>query len=216
MKDVQRILQESLKTKNGSGILFIDTNYLHSFHISDMDYISKICKLGRYDIKHVFEWHNNLERWYNDQTVRDHFGREIKPKQLIRTFDKIVNEGLNMIAGCITGQDSSTFHFHAIGEGEDLAEAFSGDTQLSDEIHRIDVRNTNEGGSMTRDGSTIYFVGNHPPELGTATITETGIFDTSSPATDKMLDHSVFDPGISHDQHEDSAGSTTVVYMCGI
>ncbi len=216
IEDIQKILQETLKSNRGSGALCIDTNYLYNFHNSDIDYISKICKLGRYNKQAVFEWHNTLEKWYNDQTVRNDFAREIKPVQLVRNIDKIVNEGLEMIAKTFLGGVGSVFKYHAIGEGEDLVDVTPGDTSLVDQISRIDVTQAAEGGSLTREGSTVYIVGNHPASLQSATITETGVFDSLSTTNDKMLDHSIFDPGIDHDQFEDSAGSTTVIYMCGV
>ena len=212
-EDVQKVLQECLKSK-GSGILCIDANYLYSFHVSDMDYVSKICKLTRYNKETVFLWHDMLERWYNDQTVRDSFGREIKPKQLVRVFDRIVNEGLGVLAGALTGQGDSNFHYHALGEGE-VTVALPSDKQLVDEINRIDVNRTNDGGSLTKEGSTIYVVGNHPSSLPSANITESGVFNAQK-SPDLMLDHSIFDNPIIHDQFEDSAGSTTVIYMCSV
>ncbi len=213
--NIREILQNTIKG-NGNTALGLDVNYLYSFDKSDIDYISKICQSGRYDFNNVLDWHKKLERWHDDQTVRNDFAREIKPVQLVRNFDKIVNEGLEMIAKTFLGGVGSVFKYHAIGEGEDLADVTPGDTQLADEISRIDVTQAADGGSLTREGSTVYIVGNHPASLQSATITETGVFDNASATADKMLDHSVFDPGIDHDQFEDSAGSTTVIYMCGV
>jgi len=221
IEDIQKILTETISNikgnKVGTGILFFDTSYLYTFHVSDMDYISKLCKLQRNNnIKAVYQWHELLERWYNDQTVVDKFfNREIKPLQIRRNLDRIVTEGLEIVAGCLAGLEGSNFHYHAIGEGDNPS-ALPNDTQLLDEISRIDVLTNSDGGSVARDGSTLYFVGNHPASIASAEISESGIFDNKLTTKDNMLDHSVFDPVVHHDQFEDSAGSTTVVYMCGI
>ena len=213
IEDIQKVLDNTvtkIKGKVGTGILFLDVSYLYSFDVCDMHYVSKLCNLGKYDVKYSKEWHMNLERWYNDQTVNLPF----KPQQVRRNFDRVVNEGLDLVASCLTGGDGSVFQFHAIGEGED-PEALPNDFQLVDELSRIDLFNNADGGSLSREGSTLYFVGNHPDSIASATITETGIFNARAPP-DIMLDHSVFDPGINHDQFENSAGSTTVIYMCGV
>jgi hypothetical protein len=219
LEDIQRILDNTVndikgKRNVGNGILMFDTSYLYNFHVNDMDYITKLCKLNRYSNKNVFEWHNRLERWYSDQTVRDNFGREIKPLQLVRNFDRIVNEGLEMVAECLSGGKGTQFNWHAIGDG-DADSALPSDDQLVHQISRIDMTASSLGGSLSREGSTLYFVGVHPETIGSTIITETGVFDEKQ-SPDTMLDHSVFANGINHDQFEDSAGSTTVVYMCGV
>ncbi len=210
--NIREILQD-IKGK-GNTALGLDVNYLYNFDKSDMDHISKICKLGRYNFSNVLDWHKKLERWYDDQTVRNDFAREIKPIQLVRNFDKVVNEGLEMIAQTMLGGSGSVFKYHAIGEGE-VSDALPSDTQLVDQLSRIDVTKVADGGSLSREGSTVYIIGNHPDSIKSTEITETGVFDNQT-TPDKMLDHSIFDPPIFHDQYEDSAGSTTIIYMCGV
>ncbi len=217
-EDIQRLLQQTVDTfgkRKGSGVLAFDTSYLYNFHPSDFEYIRQLNMVPRYEPDKVIEWHRILERWYNDQTVSEPFGRQIKPIQIVRQFDKIVNEGLEMIAQCLAGGGGAIFKYHALGEGE-IEEPFAGDTVLADEINRVDVTQNVLGCSLSRDGSTLYIVGNHPITLEDADITETGVFDSMNKSQDNMLDHSVFPTAVNHDQGEDVQGSTTIVYMCGM
>ena len=218
LEDVKRVLEQSIQKsgKGGPGILAIDVNYLHAFDVSDMPYISKLCRLPRYEPKKAIEWHRLLERLYNDQTVLDNFNRPIKAVKVLRSFDKIVNEGLEMIAQCLIGSSTSIFKFHALGQGEDLTQAFPADDELVDEISRIDVTQTTDGGSLSVDGSTVYIVGNHPASLADTTITEAGVFDAALATDDIMLDHTVFAEGIDHVKNEDQQGATLIIYMCGV
>jgi len=241
--DIQKIIQDSLKDYKGSGMFLFDVSYLYNFRVGfEADYVRDLnlnLRFAQQDVDRLYHvrkqfpseyeravqlnklalnvWHTCLEKWYNGEAVHDHFfNKDIKPISIQRRIDKIVNEGLEIVALCLTGHTGTVFKFHAIGEGEDLNEALASDTKLVDEMSRIDVTNSVTGGSTSRDGSTIYIVGNHPSTLPSATITETGVFDSMDKTKDNMLDHSIFDPGIDHDQFETSPGSTTVVYMCGI
>ena len=221
IEDIQKILENTASNgrKVGNGLLFLDANYLYNFRVQDMTIVSKYNMLGRYDIRAVKEWHNACERWYNDQTVSLGFDiastTNIKPIKIVRKFDRIVNEGLELVAKMLLGESGTLFKYHAIGEG-DAEEALPSDTAMVDQISRIDVTKASDGGSLSRDGSTIYIVGMHPASLGSASITETGVFNHSDPTKDLMLDHTVFPTPIVHDQFEDSAGSTTIIYMCGV
>ena len=215
---IQRLLQQTLdeheRGKRNVGIVAFDASYLYSFAVSDSDIVRKLCLYNRYHEGHILRWHYLLERWYNDQTVCIN-NRPIKPLQIQRTFDKIVNEGLEAIAKCLIGQDAGIFNFAAIGDG-DVDEALPGDKTLTSEVFRMDVTQTSEGGSLSRDGSTIYVVANFPNTIAQTTFTETGVFNSGDLANDIMLDHSVFPSGIDHDQNEDAQGVTTVIYMCGL
>ena len=214
--DIQEILQNAVpNTINKPQIIFLGAAYLYTFHLDDFEQVRKFNILGRYDIRAVKQWHNCLERWLQDQTVT--LGdRTFKPIAISREFRRVVNEGLEMLAGCITGGASGIFEFRSIGDGTASA-ATPGDTTLGNEIDRINVNTTPEGGSITRSGTTIYSVGNHSKDIPTPAnneFTECGMHSTDSATTDEMLDHSIFDDEIPHVQGEDAPGSTTIIYMC--
>ena len=216
--DIQDIFQETLKDfkEAKTRIIYLDASYLYTFELSDFEYIRNFNMLMRRSPLHIREWHRLLERWYQDQTVRNDIGYVLKPIKISRTFDRVVNEGMEMLAKCIIGGGDTTFNFRAIGDGA-ISAASPSDIELVNEIDRIDVNDNPEGGSLSRDGSTIYSVGNHSKTVETpanSEFTECGIFNSSDLVTDKMLDHSVFDDPVPHTQNVDAPGSTTVIYMC--
>ncbi len=218
-QDIQDIFTKTLREFKDikTRIIYLDASYLYTFHLDDFLYIKKLNLLMRRNPLHVREWHKLLERWYNDQTVRrNDIGYTIKPIKISRTFDRVVNEGMEMIAQTMTGGNGGLFEFRTIGDGG-ASSATPGDTVLGNEIDRINVNEAPDGGSLTRDGTTVYSVGNHAKSVPTPAnnqFTECGMHDTDDVATDRMLDHSIFEDPIPHTQNEDSPGSTTVIYMC--
>ena len=212
---LQAIYDNALR-EHKTRVFFLDASYMYNFHLDDFDTVRKFNILGRYDVRANIEWHKCLERWYQDQTVTI-ADRTFKPIKIVRTLDRIVNEGMIQIANAICGLGTiSSFDWRVIGDG-DIDLPSLADTTLSNEVDRINVNETPEGGSLSRDGTTIYSVGNHSKETPTpenGEFTECGMVSDSSTTNDKMLDHSVFSDPIQHTQNVDSPGSTTVIYMC--
>jgi hypothetical protein len=241
-EDIQQIFEDTIKKyKVLPRLMFIDANYLYSFNLDDFVEVRNFNMLGRYYALKLKElskqknvnkteyeicladnsiycrtWHNCLERWLEDQTVT--LGdKQIKPIAISRSFDRVVNEGLEIVARSISGGGGdASFPFRSIGDGAATA-ATPADKILGNEIDRIDVNTAPEGGSLSRDGFTIYSVGNHSKDIPTPVnnkFTECGMHSTDSPTTDDTLDHSIFDDPVPHLQNEDSPGSTTIIYMC--
>jgi hypothetical protein len=218
---IQEIFHNTLKDfkQAKTRIIYLDASYLYTFQLADYPEIRKLNLLTRYNHSLAIEWHRLLERWYQDQTVVIN-NRNIKPIKISRTFDRVVNEGLEMIAAAIVGGSGSSniFNFRAIGDGT-IDAASPSDTALVHEIDRINVDDNPEGGSLSRDGSTIYSIGNHSVDVPTPAngeFTEVGMFDSEDTNNDRILDHSVFEDPIPHTQHADAPGSTTVIYMCSV
>jgi uncharacterized Rossmann fold enzyme len=105
------------------------------------------------------------------------------------------------------------FQFHALGSGV-LTETLPSDKTMVNQISRIDVTVDPNGGSMSRDGSTIYIIGNHPKSIAQGNLTEVGIFNSANTAIDRMLDHSIFPTAIPHLINQDVAGATVVIWQC--
>ena len=159
--DIQTIFEKVIDENKPRypGLIFLDANYLYTFNNDDFVDVRKLNLLTRYDHTLAIEWHRLLERWYQDQTVHIN-DRLIKPIKISRTLDRVTNEGMEMIAGCVTGQDNANFEYRTIGDGV-ISAASPSDRTLSNEVDRINVNETPEGGSLSRDGSTIYSIGNH-------------------------------------------------------
>lgn len=237
-QDIQDIIRRTIREFKGAlpHIMTLDGNYLYSFDKSDVPFVNKFVKESNLYQKwikegnrwlivnpHIIEWHTKLENWFigDYQTI---YGKRIKPLQISRTFDRVPNECLELIAGSFTGQDFTTMAYHGIGSGAEAGTSPSpADTQLAQEINRINVITDQGGGTLSRTGTTFYCVGNHPISVESADITETGIFDREKPALgeddvpttdDRMGDHAIFPNKISHDKGQDAVGGTTVIYIC--
>ncbi len=216
--DIQEIFQKVIDENKPRfpKLVFLDANYLYTFHLNDFVEVRKLTLLTRYDHTLAIEWHRLLERWYQDQTVHIN-DKLIKPIKISRSFDRIVNEGMEIIASAICQSGGiPAFPYRTIGDGV-VGDPTPSDRILVNECDRIDVNVTPEGGSLSRDGTTVYSIGNHSKTVPTPAneeFTECGMHNTDDVNTDKMLDHSVFDDPVPHVQNADAPGSTTVIYMC--
>lgn len=217
-QQIQEIYDNALREYK-TRIFYLDASYMYTFHLDDFEIVRKFNILGRYDKRANIEWHRCLERWYQDQTVT--LGdRVFKPIKISRSLDRVVNSGMEMIAGCLIGESSSVFNFRAIGDGDvptDQEDVSLADTDMYNQIDIIDVNTAPEGGSLSKDGSTIYSVGNHSKTVPTPTdnlFTECGMFDSDDEEDRNMLDHSGFPDPVPHTQNVDAPGSTTIIYMC--
>ena len=213
--DVQDILNKAAHDTKTPKVILIGAAYLYTFHLDDFEQVRKFNILGRYDIRAVKQWHVCLERWCNDQTVTLG-GKTFKPIAIDNNFKRVTNEGMEMIANTFVGGSGAYFKYRSIGDG-DIDEVSPSDTTLVHEVDRIDVTADSEGGSISRDGTTIYSIGNHlktVPTPANGVFTECGMHNTDLPSTDKMLDHSAFEEPIPHTQNADAPGSTTVIFMC--
>jgi hypothetical protein len=209
--DIQAIFEKVVR-KYRTRLCYLDISYLYTFHLDDFETVRKINLLARYSKRAVTEWHKILERWFCDQTVI--LGcRQIKPIQIERSFDRVVNEGMEETVMCWMGSSGSVFKFHAIGNGL-VTEALPSDKAMVNQLSRIDVTQGADGGSVTRDGSTFFIIGNHPKSTEQGDMSETGVFNSESTANDKMLDHSLFLNTVPHLINQDIPGSTTVIWQC--
>jgi len=225
--DIQKIVSDTIKECRAiAKILYLDVNYLYSFDIADLYYIYKFTDMIREDSKLAEDWLRYLEIWYSGQSV-NLFGVEIKPLQITRTFDRVPNEFMEMVAQIFVGQGPRSFDamkFHAVGDGATVGATPSpADTTLQHEVDRIDVTLEAGGGGITRRGSTFFCIGNHDTFMESATITETGIFDRDVPNAgaegepiidDRMGDHSIFPSAVDHNKGQNAIGSTTVIFQC--
>jgi hypothetical protein len=212
--DLQQVYDNALREYK-TRVFFLDASYLYTFHLDDFVEVRKFNLLARYDPTVNPIWHQCLERWYQDQTVTIG-GRTLKPIQISRTLDRVVNEGMERIAGFVCGiVGVNAFECRGLGDG-DIDEPSLADEDLEHLIDIINVNTTPEGGSLTQAGTTIYSVGNHSKDTETPDnneFTECAMYDDIGSGR-HMFDHSTFDDPVEHTQGVDSPGSTTIVYMC--
>jgi len=222
--NLQELFDSGFKVVPGlPKLIFVGAAYMYTFHLDDFETVRKHNILGRYDVRANVEWHRCLERWVNDQSVT--LGnRTFKPIKISRNFYRVTNEGMEAVALSIVGSGGDVefgnraFRYRSIGDGDVAGDVPNPSTKvLVNEIDRIDVNSTAEGGSLSRDGTTIYSIGNHSNTIPTPAgdgFTECGMEDTSDPATDLLLDYSIFEDAIPHTQNAYAPGSTTVIYQC--
>jgi len=216
-EDIQRVFEKVITEHKPRlpRLVYLDLNYLYNFHLDDAEIVRKFCILGRYDLNAVLQWHQYCERWWADMTVIIG-GRQIKPIKISQSLDRVVNEGMEQTALSWTGTNTLAYKFHAIGDGV-VSEVLPSDKILVNELDRVDVTTDPNGGSISRDGSTFYIVGNHAASTAQGDMSETGVFNAEKPVSvdnDKMLDHSSFPDEIEHLINQDIPGSTTIIWQC--
>ena len=212
--DIQEIFYKVIEEKKViPRLIYVDCSYLYNFDLSDFETIRKISLLCRYSLRSVLERHQILERWLSDQTVV--LGcKQIKPIKIVRSFDRVVTEAMEDVAKFFTGSGTAApFKYHAIGSGV-FSEVLPSDKAMVNQVSRIDVTTDSNGGGLSRDGSTIYVIGNHPKSIEQGDMSELGAFDSLDVLNDRMLDHSKFATPIQHLINQDVAGGTIVVWQC--
>lgn len=226
--DIQRIFEQVVKEAypHKPTLLYLDVSYLYTFDVSDILYIQKFteklkqAQQGNRNPLQI-EWNRFLERWYSGEYVTL-WDKKIKPIQIERTIDRVVNEFMERIASAMAGfGDFAPMKFNAIGDGAVAGSSPSpGDTALTNELDRINVQDTIGGGGLTVDGSTFMNIGNHDRFSTSGDITEVGIFDAELPGTeipiidDRMGDHSIFPTAVNHISGTDAAGASVIIYQC--
>src|SRR5512138_3515960 len=122
--DIQRLFEKVVAESkpHRPNLLYLDVAYLYTFDVSDIPFIQrftekmKLAQQGKRNPLQI-EWHRMLERWYAGEYVTLST-KKIKPLQIERTVDRVVNEFMEMVAGAMAGQgDFAPMKFHAIGDG---------------------------------------------------------------------------------------------------
>ena len=235
-EDIKRAFEQTVKDcgQSKTNLLYLDVAYLYTWNLEDVPFIGRFTdemRAAQYvDEKGVMrnplqlEWHRMLEHWHRGDWVKL-YGKWIRPKQIERTIDRVVNEFMERIAAAMAGQgDFDAMKYHAIGDGAEAGTSASpSDTALVSEVDRIDVTKDKGGGGITVDGSVFMCIGNHDTFSTSGDMTEMGMFDRELPGAgvddvpiidDRMGDHSIFPNEVSHTAGSDAPGGTIVVYQC--
>lgn len=223
----EKVIVEAYPRK--TNLLWLDVAYLYTFDVSDIPHIAKFTERMK-EVQQSnknplqIEYHRMLERWYAGESVYL-YDKSIKPIQITRTIDRVVNEFMERIASAMAGfGDFAPMKFNALGDGAVAGTSPSpGDTALVSELDRIDVTSQVGGGGLTVDGSTFMNIGNHDRFMTGGDLTEVGIFDAELPGAgeddvpiidDRMGDHSIFPDEVTHISGQDAAGASVIIYQC--
>ena len=134
-------------------------------------------------------WFNKLRRVHDDQTVFDDLTkRYFEPIDVGISGNKLVNEGLELIAESIITGQGKNFDNYAVGRGTTSVNIR--DTQLADEIIRLDIKDN--GGFALNRGTTLFYSLFFPESVISATVTETAINDRLDKTIDNMLLRTLF------------------------
>jgi hypothetical protein len=219
----------SFKSDNGN-IGLHGEEYACVWDISDYDNIFKLFKLIRqsardrdfYKHKFLVEGFNDkLSRVYNDQTVRNENDFDLfEPIQIVKSNNKIVNDGLVRIAELVTGTlglssggnsiiGSGLWTHIACGIGD--APVSASDFQLHNELARVSLATD---GFQSAAGSVMRFGGFFPPTTQSSSIQEAGCFDDPSGGT--MFFRTVYDIPIVHLINDDFFSVAHNIYQTSV
>lgn len=205
------VILDSTRIECREKLSFVDVGYAASYDLADSIEIQKEFTLIQLGEKDPMEYYNKLDRYYDDQTVfNSTLKRYFEPLDIAKAGNKLVNEGLEVIAQSIISGKSTNFDNYAIGEG--TASVNVTDTQLSDEIQRLDI--LTNGGFVQSRGTTIFYGVFFPKTMISATITETGINNSLDKTIDKMLLRTLFpsDQYITHVKNFDTVSVGHIIY----
>ena len=237
--DIKRIIKDALDNFKGikPRVIFVDGSYLYTFDKADVPFINKyiIEEMRTGDIQveeeerlvwrnpKMVQWHMWLERWCMNETV-EIYGKKIKPLKIVRSIDRVPNPCLEKVARSFAGQDFNTMAWAAIGDGAIAGTNPSpSDTNLANEVSRINVLSEDNGGDLSADGNTFYSVAAFDvatPTSNTPGFTESAIYDRDTPPVGSTIvptmgEHSIFDDAVPHTSGSDAPGVTTFIYTCG-
>ena len=166
-----------MSIENSQHLGYEDIGYCALWDARDEAMIDKLLHNIRIGKNKPDTFENKLMRYYNDQTT------DIEPLEMTDPKkDLVVNSGLIRIAQLVTGKSNATFNSMASGTG--IAGERASDIRLSSENWRVSMISS---GYVESVGTVMKFAGKFPTVVPSATITESGAFDTGAAGTGTML-----------------------------
>jgi hypothetical protein len=172
--------------------LMIDQNYIANWSIRDYDEIVKpLIKKINTDRVNPKDFHNYLNRIYNDQSVVLDRDTVLEPLSIGRKADRVTFEGVRAMLLAVSGQEQRAFTFGELGQG--LGTASYGTQSLVDPITaRVEISQVTNG-SMILRGETLFITCSFSAGTQGFTQKEFGLFDSDDPTDDKMFFYVPFD-----------------------
>lgn len=186
--------------------------FLASWDLNDSQYVQKLFAKIRlatrtknyYMSRKLSEGFNDkLDRIWNDQTT------DIEPLQVVKSHNKIVNDGLVRIAEMVTGQNPPQWTHIAIGTGGNRVSA--SDSFLQTELSRVGL---GTDGFQSPAGSVMRYGGFYAPSVASGTIFEAAVFD--DPTSGTMFFRTVYPNPITHVVNNDFLSVAHSIYQVSV
>lgn len=186
--------------------------FLASWDLNDSQYVQKLFAKIRlatrtknyYMSRKLSEGFNDkLDRIWNDQTT------DIEPLQVVKSHNKIVNDGLVRIAEMVTGQNPPQWTHIAIGTGRNRVSA--SDSFLQTELSRVGL---GTDGFQSPAGSVMRYGGFYAPSVASGTIFEAAVFD--DPTSGTMFFRTVYPNPITHVVNNDFLSVAHSIYQVSV
>lgn len=200
----------------------------HIIHY-DVSYAVKIDVKDAWKIDHILNaMHSDYARWYDKENMIKYlynfFYKEYeginrytdysifpKPLQIKKSFDRVVNVGLQRTAQLITGKSQQYFTHYAWGEG--TAKVLPKDTKLQLQVARIDM---GINGFAEPRGSEIAFFGRFVENVPQANVWESAIFDGPGDNATMLLRTKYGGPTMTHFFQNDQIVLMHLVYQLSV
>jgi hypothetical protein len=155
-------------------------------------------------------WEGKVNRMLEGQYVPD-TPENPKPLEVSRKNDVITNQGMGRIVSILVGKTNTRFTHYADGDG--IAIATIGDTQLSHERFRIAMTTD---GFMTAAGTVARYGAVMIPSAPSHTVSESGVVDTATGGT--FLNRTLYPASqrIVHTIFEDFYSLSIALYLSSI
>lgn len=214
--DYDHINETRQKSK---GITQCDLGYTAIFDPKDHEKLFKYfqyVKLARQ--QNDLQLKNELVQYYEQFLAREYQDRTVcyefipQPHEIGYKMDRVVFSGLERIADLVTGNNSLTFQYYAIGT--DPTPVRPADTTLGFQTARVSIGET---GFAESKGSSMVFAASFPTTLPSMQVTESGIFDrATSPST--MFLRSVYTGAniVSHVFNQTFVATSHFIYQLSV
>lgn len=208
-------------TERNSATSYRGGGYAALWDLSSMPSVHKYFKRIR-DAVSARDWHtadmtlesfdSKLERAFNDQTTDSEF----EPLTVVKSKNKVVNDGLVRIAELATGSvginsgSSGNGYFTHFAAGSGSNPVSASDYALQQEVARVGL---GSDGFQTAAGSIMRFGGFFAPTIASCTVTESGVFD--DPNAGVMLFRTIYSGSsiISHTVNADYMTLSHSIYQ---
>lgn len=189
-------------------------SYCASWDLDTLPYIVKLFSKIRHATREK-DWYNTifltegfndrLERVWNDQTVESEF----EPLQIVKSTNRVVNDGLVRIAELVTGSNNALWTHFAIGTGGNKVSM--SDSFLQTELARVGLASD---GFQSAAGNVMRYGASYAPSVSSAQISEAGVFDDATEGV--MFFRTVYPSPVIHTVNNDFVSVAHSIYQVSV